>query len=156
MATSGKSQCLDIYMSDQVLVPPFCHLLGVFECIPASPVNALMAGLLVIQSGFLSLSSGRGSLLCINKLSPMTRHVSLWLQPNTFFFFYMQNWTAPTERKKKNKRQLGAHLGYELKICHSSTSTMWVSHIPLACSNTSAIRCSELLFSGLLAGKKHL
>lgn len=117
MATSGKSQCLGIYMGDQVLVPPLCHLLGAFECIPASPVNALMAGLLVIQSGFLSLSSGRGSLLCINKLSPMTRHVSLWLQPNTLFLYAELN-SSNREKKNKNKRQLGTHLGYELKIFH--------------------------------------
>jgi len=51
-------------MSDQVLVPSFRHLQGAFECIPTSLVNALMAELLLIQSGFLSLSSGRDDLLC--------------------------------------------------------------------------------------------
>lgn len=79
MSAPGKSQCLDINMGDQVLAPSFLHLQGAFERVPASLANALMAGLLVIQSGFLSLSSGRDSLLCIKKLNPMTRHVSLWL-----------------------------------------------------------------------------
>lgn len=67
----------------------------------------------------------------------------------------MQNWTAPTERKKKNNKKqtrdswvLTWDTSWRYSI-HSNTSTMWVSHIPLACSNTSAIRCSEIYFLGI-------
>lgn len=74
MSAPGKSQCFDINMSGQVLVPSFLYFQGVFECAPPFPANALMAGLSVIQSGFLSLSSGRDSLLCIKKKKEIKSH----------------------------------------------------------------------------------
>lgn len=52
MSAPGKSQCLVISMSDQVLVPSFLHLQGAFEYVPASLANALMSGLRLFKVGF--------------------------------------------------------------------------------------------------------